>query len=245
MAASQAANVGSIPITRSRFIQVKLVVWNAQGILSAGFAIAFMCVTGCVTVEKALVTGKPVTQDQPGALYHKVMRGETLWRIARMYGTDVDRIAQANNIQDATQLETGSRLLIPGGSPKEPSVTGVQGEDFIWPVSGAVVCAFGQPYKGVINKGLIISPGANVEVKASRSGTVVFYNDDFLNFGKTLIVDHGDGFMTVYAGFNNVSVKPGDIIQRGSEIAQAAGHNIHFEIRKGVQSQNPAFYLSK
>ena len=165
---------------------------------------------------------------QSGGVYHTVGRGETLWRIARMYGTDVDAISGANSIQAATRIEVGQRLFIPGAHKRPLSFSAVPGEDFLWPLKGNVVSGFGQPDKGGINKGLNIRPGRDNVVKASRSGTVVFFDDDFLGMGKTIIIDHGDGFFTVYAGSQAVSVKPGDIVTRGAPIAVAGREYIHF-----------------
>lgn len=173
------------------------------------------------------------------------MRGQTLWRIARMYGSDVDRVASANNIQDARQLEVGRRLLIPGVSAGPSPVILAADEDFMWPVKGTVVLGFGQASDAGVNKGINIRPHHDHSVRAARSGTVVFLHDDFLDFGPTIIIDHGDGFLTVYAGAADISVKPGDIVTRGNTIANAGGRAIHFEIRRGAVSQNPFFYLSQ
>jgi lipoprotein YgeR len=207
-----------------------------------------LCASGCATVRKpAAIEKKPAAKESVG-LRHKVKRGETLWRISRIYGVDVDSIAGANNIQDARQLEVGQSLIIPGGV-RSMSFAGIPGEDFSWPVKGSVISSFGQTFNNSVNKGVEILPGRDKDVTASRSGTVVFYNDDFLDFGKTLIIDHGDGFFTVYARNAGVSVRLGDVVQRGSKIAEALPAErsdkgyIHFEIRKGAVSQNPYFYL--
>jgi lipoprotein NlpD len=208
-----------------------------------------LCASGCATVRKTAVTEKPAAAKQSIGLRHKVKRGETLWRISRIYGVDVDSIADANNIRDARQLEVGQTLVIPGGV-RSMSFAGIPGEDFSWPVKGSVISSFGQTFNDSVNKGVDILPRGDKDVTASRSGTVVFYNDDFLNFGKTLIIDHGDGFFTVYARNAGVFVKPGDVVQRGSKIAEAGARGIadkgyvHFEIRKGAVSQNPNFYLA-
>jgi len=219
-------------------------------IFFSAVAALILCASGCATAPKPGVVEKPAAAKETAGLRHKVKRGETLWRISRMYGVEVDRIADANNIQDVRQLEVGQSLVIPGGV-RSMSFAGIPGEDFSWPVKGSVISSFGQIFNNSVNKGVDILPGRDRDVTASRSGTVVFYNDDFLNFGRTLIIDHGDGFFTVYAGTSGVFVKPGDIVQRGSKIAEAGpegrqdkGH-VHFEIRKGAVSQNPYFYLSK
>jgi murein DD-endopeptidase MepM/ murein hydrolase activator NlpD len=218
---------------------------NAQRTFLAGVIAALLCSSGCATSGRTPpVESGPAAAGRPGGVYHTVTRGETLWRIALRYGADVDNIAAANRIQDATRIEAGQRILIPGALKRSMSFAAVPGEDFLWPLRGSVICGFGQAGQGGINKGLNIRPGRESVVKASRSGTVVFYNDDFLGLGKTVIIDHGDGFFTVYAGSRAVSVRPGDIVQRGSPIAEADRECIHFEIRKGAVSQNPAFYLS-
>jgi len=45
--------------------------------------------------------------------FHEVQPGETLWRIARAYGVELDALARANGIEDPTRIEVGERLLIP------------------------------------------------------------------------------------------------------------------------------------
>jgi murein DD-endopeptidase MepM/ murein hydrolase activator NlpD len=222
---------------------------NAQKIMCAGVVAMLVYIAGCATVPKPPVPRKPsVAVKEPG-VYHTVIRGETLWRISRMYGSEVDRIVAANQIQDASQLEVGQRLFVPGAGKRTISFAGgSKAEDFMWPVTGTVESAFGQSVKGMVNEGLNIIPGGDRAVKASRSGTVVFYNDNFLDLGNTVVLDHGDGFFTVYGKITDVSVKPGDQVPQGARIAQvaAAGHSfMHFEIRKGAISQNPNFYLSR
>jgi lipoprotein NlpD len=222
---------------------------KSRKIVLAATAGLILFTSGCAAVRKPAVTERPAAKESAG-LRHKVKRGETLWRISRIYGADVDSIAEANNIRDARQLEVGQTLTIPGGV-KSMSFAGIPGEDFSWPVKGSVISSFGQALGSSVNKGMDIQPGRDKDVTASRSGTVVFYNDDFLDLGRTVIIDHGDGFFTVYARTSGVSVKPGDVVQRGSKIAEAgaAGRSdkgyVHFEIRKGAVSQNPFFYLAK
>jgi len=208
-----------------------------------------LCVAGCATVPKPPAPLEPSVAVQEPGVYHTVKRGETLWRISKMYGSDVDSIAVVNKIQDAGQLEVGQRLLIPGAGKRTMSFAGGSlNEDFMWPVTGTIESGFGQSSQGMVNKGINIVPENDRAVKASRSGMVVFYNDDFLNLGNTIVLDHGDGFFTVYGKVTDVSVKPGDQVPQGAQIGRvaAARHSfMHFEIRKGVASQNPAFYLSK
>ncbi len=207
--------------------------------------------SGCATAPKVTA---PVLPDSAGvpATFHRVKKGQTLWRIARLYGMDADELSSLNNIQDSAKLEIGQKLLIPAGRKIQvPSPGGDVDEDFSWPIRGKIVSGFSQPVNNTINKGINIEPSRSLDVLASRSGKVAFYNDDFLDLGKTLIIEHAGGFWTVYGRNLEVYVKPGDVITKGTAIAKAgaAGRDknvyLHFEIRKGSKSENPLFYLPR
>ncbi len=169
-----------------------------------------------------------------------------------MYGVDLDEIAKFNNISDATDIDIGQMIFIPGSKePGKPQTAAATDEDFIYPVQGKISCSFGQTFKNMINKGINILPNNTTDVVASRSGKVVFYKDDFLSYGKTIIIEHPEGFSTVYANISEVKIKTGDVVQKGNVIASLSpgkkniSSYLHFEIRKGPVAQNPVFYLSR
>ena len=201
------------------------------------FTFYILSFTGCATAPYLAPT---VTPGEPG-IYHRVERGQTLWRISRIYGVELDTIAGINHISDATNIETGQLIFIPSGRRREVPQKEFSGEDFIWPVKARVVATFGQTYNDMVNKGLNIDNRDNASILAVRAGRVVFYAPDFKGFGKTIIIDHQDGFSTVYSGFSERLVSPGDNVQQATPIAR--GGHLHFEIRKGAVAQNPYFYL--
>jgi len=203
---------------------------------------------GCATVPYTVPT-----QPQfaiPG-IYHQVERGQTLWRISKIYAVDLDEIVRINRIPDAASIEAGQLIFIPSGQKREYVSSKSLAEDFSWPLKGRVITSFGQTFNDMINKGINIQRVRSEDVLASRSGKVTFYNTNFENFGKTIIIDHGDGFSTVYAKNSQVFVKIGDYVQRGSVIAKIGSSDrdnntyLHFEIRKGYIPQNPYFYLPR
>lgn len=221
---------------------------NRRGLASWIIACLALLIAGCATIPS-------VTQPTPPAgmtgFFHKVERKETLWRISKKYGLELDELVKINRISDASSIEIGQMIFIPKTKKKEPAVTRpVAGEDFIWPIRGKVIKSFGQAYDNMINRGVNIQPWKHEEVAAARSGKIVFLNKDFLSFGKTIIIDHGDGFLTVYARNADVYVNLGDYVSRGTAIAKVGpmGKNnetyLHFEIRKGSSAQNPNFYLA-
>jgi murein DD-endopeptidase MepM/ murein hydrolase activator NlpD len=205
--------------------------------------------SGCATVAKPKKSSfQPLPKALVTASHHKVARGQTLWRIARIYGLDVDELARMNNIPDSSKLESGQMLIIPSDRKTQISLPANDDEDFIWPVRGKIVSSFSLA-DNAINKGINIAPSRSTDVLASRGGKVAFFNDDFLDLGKTVILEHSGGFWTVYGRNHEVYVKPGDEVARGMVIAKVgfAGRDnksyLHFEIRSGSKAQNPLFYL--
>ena len=123
-------------------------------------------------------------------------------------------------------------------------------DSFVWPVRGSIIAAFGSKIGKVRNKGIDIKASEGYRVLASRAGKVVFCDEKFRGFGKTIILDHGDNFETVYAYNSSILVSVGDIVRQNQEIARvgrtgrAREPSLHFEIRKSGQPQNPFSYLT-
>ena len=201
---------------------------------------------GCAT---APYTGTVLPPTGLPGIYHRVERGQTLWRISKIYDLDLEEIAKINHIPDTASIEEGQLIFIPNRQKQQAINNELSSDDFIWPLKGKVIATFGQIFNNMINKGLNIEPYNNLDIVAARSGKVTFYADNFGNFGKTVIINHGDGFSTVYTRNSQVFVKAGDNIQKGTVIAKAgsAGRDkntyLHFEIRKGHLPKNPFFYL--
>ena len=111
----------------------------------------------------------------------------------------------------------------------------------MWPVKGKVIRYFTN------NNGIDIQTQPGEHVKATREGRVVFA--DYLNgYGQTIILDHSDGFHSVYAKNAELLVKLGDRVKKNAEISQVgistnSSSYLHFEIRKNLNADNPLYYL--
>lgn len=120
---------------------------------------------------------------------------------------------------------------------------------FAWPVRGSVVSSFGAKAGRVINKGIDISAREGELVRAARAGKVVYCNPHMKGFGKTVILDHGDGFQTVYACNSDILVNVGDMVASNDPIAKvgrtgrAKEPMLHFEIRRDGKPQDPYYYV--
>ena len=221
-------------------------MWHAN-LFSGIFLACAFAFFGCASVPPV----KPpqiISEPPAGFFYHRVDKGQTLWQISKMYSADLDELIRTNHISDVSNVEVGQLILIPRRQPITQIVTPIQpdNESFIWPVKGKMTADFGSIADNMTNRGINIQPLAQSNILASRGGRVVFYSPDFSAYGKTVVIDHGDGFLSVYAKGGEMFVKAGDIVQKGAIIGRTGSRGseyLHFEIRKGYTPQNPKFYL--
>jgi len=208
-----------------------------------------LSLAGCATAHHpASVT--EIQDIRTNGLYHTVRSGETVWQIAKLYDIDAEALISANSLSSARALEKGQVLAIPRVKKERPIVRNYAPRDsFVWPVKGGIISAFGSKVDKARNKGIDISSVDGADVRASRSGTVVFCDERLKGFGKTVILDHGDNYQTVYAYNSQILVRVGDMIQRSDVIARvgrtgrAKEPSLHFEIRKNGESRDPFYYL--
>lgn len=118
------------------------------------------------------------------------------------------------------------------------------------PVRGSVANRFGAPrQEGSTWKGLFIRSAEGSEVKAIAGGSVVFA-DWMRGFGNLLIVDHGDGYLSIYGNNEALLKNVGDRVRGGDTIASVgnSGGNpesgLYFEIRHQGQALDPLKWAS-
>lgn len=112
---------------------------------------------------------------------------------------------------------------------------------FVMPVDGRIIRAYSPPR----SDGIGIAAPAGTSVKAAAAGTVsrIVRTTNNITF---IILSHGDQLSTVYANIDNVAVSEGARVTQGQSIARvAAGEssNLHFEVRRGTESQDPMRFL--
>lgn len=123
-----------------------------------------------------------------------------------------------------------------------------------WPVRGSVVGQFGistHPRFGtqIRNDGIDIAAPLGTPVSAVAKGRVDFANDDYEGMGGVIVLNHGDGYFTVYGHLDAVlvssgqEVQPGAVIGRVGDVGSLKGPILHFEVRKGSAPQNPETWL--
>ncbi len=193
----------------------------------------------------------------PG-FYYRVQRGDTLYRIAKTYGIELDLLASINRIADTKRIETGSRLFIPRDAllmkKSYPSETKANSNslaktNFVWPIKGRVISYFNQRTNNILNKGIDIKTDSGGDVVSSSDGEVWFCGELLKGYGKTIIIKHDEGLSTTYSRLLDVFVKAGDSVTKGQIIAKVGivGRDdtpyLHFEVRDGSETKNPFYYL--
>ena len=179
-----------------------------------------LCLAGCETIPKGRIAATPQHRQPLPALsgsYHQVRRGDTLGRIARSYGLDVNSLAAVNHVSGAGQLEVGQTLFIP--LPQET-------RKFLWPLRGS--------YGRSGAYGVTIAATAGSLVRASRSGRVAVATHRLSGWGKTVVLDHFDGYLSVYAGLEEILVAPGSALRQGIPIGNVGSRPLYFEVRYGT-----------
>lgn len=200
-------------------------------------------------------------------VYHKVEKGQTVWRLSRAYGVDLDTIARVNRLGDSLEIKAGAYLFIPGAEktikvrpypapladdPASPDAAEKKQNDsalsFRWPVEGRLSSTFGLR-NGRRHEGIDITAPEGTEIRAAADGVVTFSGWGPGEYGKTVIITHRDGYTTLYGhnSFNIVSegtaVTAGQVIGRVGRTGNATGYHLHFEIRKDGVPVNPLQYL--
>ena len=132
-----------------------------------------------------------------------------------------------------------------------PKISARSGAKFQWPVRGKILSGYGSKNNGLFNDGINISATRGTAVKAAENGVVAYAGNEVKGMGNLVIIQHSDGWMTVYAHLDSMSVKRGTVVTVGQNIGSIGmtgkvdTPQLHFEIRKGTKAYNPVTYLSK
>jgi len=190
---------------------------------------------------------------------HKVVKGDTVYSIAKKYDADAQAIVNFpfnTFVNDETfELAVGQTIIVPEGVKKdEIPWSPVARVKQSTPDAGTVTAsgAFAWPTQGTItqrfywyHKGIDIANRASPTVVAADSGKVITSGWSGVGYGNHVVIDHGNGYRTLYAHMQRLFVVPGQTVARGAALGQmgstgrSTGIHLHFEIIKGGAYLNP------
>ena len=172
------------------------------------------------------------------------------------------------------KIAEGSSLIVPGGSRdppswqlvritrSNPSVASILGPGacsavsngpvgdgaFGWPTSNTAIT--GNPYIPGIHEAIDIGGGAGSGIYASDDGVVVYAGWNDWGYGYTIVLDHGNGWQSLYAHLSQVNVGCGQAASQGNVIGgmgctgNCSGTHLHFELRSDTFGRvNPLNFL--
>jgi murein DD-endopeptidase MepM/ murein hydrolase activator NlpD len=206
-----------------------------------------------------LRVGQELTILPVDGVYHQVGGGDTLDAIAATYKVEPAALINypLNNVDPETlQISAGQWLIVPGGTkpyvprtvvaysgpiPEEASSgTGVFG----WPAAGQITQGYWDRHRA-----LDVGAWQGAPVVAADSGYVVAAGWDDSGYGRIVVIDHGNGFQTLYAHMEVYYVEVGDSVAKGEQIGEvgstgnSSGPHLHFEVHQNGIQRNPFGFL--
>lgn len=214
--------------------------------------------------EKKIKAGQVLKIPPVTGVVHTVKNGETVYSIAKKYNVSAQAIVDFP-FNEFTNDETfalaiGQQVIVPDGvMPDEPvlspksnwamqmtpnagavSATGV----WIWPAAGVITQEF-KPW----HKGLDVANHGGGAILAADSGVVVHASWDNSGYGNMVMVDHGNGYKTLYGHLSKFAVVVGQTVKRGDRLGdmgstgRSTGTHLHFEVRTAKGNANPLSVL--
>jgi murein DD-endopeptidase MepM/ murein hydrolase activator NlpD len=206
-----------------------------------------------------LRVGQQLTILPLDGVYHQVGRGDTIVKIAATFKADPAAIINypLNQLDpENPQIQVGQYLIVPGGtkpyvarqvvaySGPVPQGASKGSGVFGWPVAGQVSQGYWNRHRAID-----ISTWMGAPALAADSGYVVAAGWDDSGYGRMVVIDHGNGFQTLYAHLQVFYVKVGQSIAKGQQLGEvgttgnATGPHLHFEVHQGGTQRNPAGFL--
>ena len=164
-------------------------------------------------------------------------------------------LQKAQKLQkNAQALQALIKKLTPKPTEQKHYSYKFPGGQLSWPVKGKIIRQYGvqthEKYNiSTMNNGVDIAVNFGSSVKASADGEVV-YADTFSGSGQMIIIDHKNGYHSVYGNNSQLNVSRGAHVKKGQAIAYSGNSSstgeasVHFELRKNGKPVNPLGYLN-
>lgn len=244
---------------------------DTPGAIAAQFGIAVETLLGGnarLSQEATLLQPGDVLIILPiDGVLHEVQPGDTLESLSEGYDIPIEDIIAYtdNNLEFPYRLYPETSIMVPGAKREviiwQPPTTASSGSSsglgggikplivgtgsFQFPVNSRNFTQFywyGHP-------AIDIALGEGNVVYAADTGTVTYAGWNTWGYGNLIVINHGNGFETIYGHLSGIGVTPGQIVYKGNAIGytgntgNSSGPHIHFEIRIGGNPDDPCWYL--
>jgi murein DD-endopeptidase MepM/ murein hydrolase activator NlpD len=175
--------------------------------------------------------------------YISVRKGDTVEGLCKKYAVELTDLVNSNPGVAVDRLQIGQKLFVPG--------SGALAQLFrlAWPVHGRISDRYGYRVHPVwrrrmMHTGLDIAARSGTPIRAALGGRVTFVGWKG-GYGRTVIIEHPNGYETLYGHCSKILVSHGETVKRGERIAKvgstgvSTGPHVHFEVKKNGKRMNP------
>jgi murein DD-endopeptidase MepM/ murein hydrolase activator NlpD len=256
-------NVATAASDKPRFeiLDYEVVKGDTLGTIADKFSISIDTIKWANSLKtEKLLPGQTLRIPPVTGIVHKVNPGDTVYSLAKKYKSEAQKIVDfpANDFSDLDTfaLAVGQVLFIPDGVQPEaapiyksipvPSYIAGAGGKFLWPTQGIIT-----QYPSSYHLALDIANSSAPPVGAADAGVVSFSGCINWGYGCHIIINHADGYQTLYGHLQALYVKAGDTVGRAQVIGRmgstgrSTGTHTHFEIRRNGVLLNPLGFLNK
>ncbi len=219
-------------------------------------------------VPKSIKAGQKLIIPPVTGVEHIVQSGDTIYSIAKKYNADAQSIVDfpfnTFTNDETFALAVGQHIVVPdgvmpvenvAGAPSYPAPAGnvlmretpnagaiAATGKWIWPTQGRIT----QPFRPW-HKGIDIANHDGGAILAADSGIVVLAGWDNSGYGNRVVINHGNGYLTLYGHMvtGSIAVQVGQSVRQGQKIGQmgstgrSTGTHLHFEIRTSHGNIDP------
>ncbi|SES14447.1 Murein DD-endopeptidase MepM and murein hydrolase activator NlpD, contain LysM domain [Gracilibacillus ureilyticus] len=163
---------------------------------------------------------------------------EVQYQIQKINGKTVNKEV----VKETVTKEAVNEVIVKGTKVVPSRGSG----DFHWPAVGGYISSHMGERWGSHHKGIDIAGVGDRSILAADNGTVVSAGWDNGGYGNKIVIDHNNGYRTVYAHLSSISVSAGQTVEKGSTIGvmgttgNSTGIHLHFEVYQNGSLINPA-----
>ena len=241
---------------RDRAIEYVVKEGDTVGSISEKFGVSIDTVLwqNGLTSKDKIKPGETLEVLPVSGISHKVKKGDTIYSIAKRYDVDAQPIVNfpfnTFTNDETFELAIGQIIIVPDGimpnvkavAPRIKRITPDAGTvvasgQFVWPAGGKI-----SQYFAWYHKAIDIANKTAPNIVAADAGTILVAGwPDGYGYGNRVVIDHGNGYRTLYGHLSTSYVVAGQTVSRGVAIGKmgssgrSTGVHLHFEvIRNGV-----------
>lgn len=244
---------------RFEILDYEVVKGDTLGTIADKFGISIDSIKWANSLKtEKLIPGQSLRIPPVTGIVHKAVAGDTIYSVAKKYKTEAQKIVNfpANDFADLDTfaLNIGQVLFVPDGVMPEaapvyrpssvPQFIAGAGGRFMWPAQGVIT-----QYPVSYHMALDIANNAAPPIAAGDAGTVAYAGCLKYGYGCHVIINHADGYQTLYAHLSSYAVEAGDKVGRGQVIGKmgstgrSTGIHLHFEVRRNGVILSPLPFL--